>query len=140
MHADADHEIRRRVLISLGKIFGDRLLHGHTCLHRLLGGGEGRHNLVADGFDDGAVVAIDLLGHQIQTLGHQLTRDGIAEGFVEARAAADIREYDRPHSGLFRHCSGRSPAVRSDHPLSLSPAPGIVDHIHEQGGILYLCI
>jgi hypothetical protein len=120
--ATANGEVRRCVLVALRKILGDCLLHGHASLHRLLGGGEGGHDLIADGFNDGAVMSIDLFGHQVQALGYQLTGDGIAEGFVEACAAADVRKYDRPRSGLFRHAQtvlrASNPIIRCRYPPS----------------------
>jgi hypothetical protein len=54
--------------------------------------------------------------------GYQLTGDGIAEGFVEACAAADVRKYDRPRSGLFRHAQtvlrASNPIIRCRYPPS----------------------
>ena len=92
MQADANGHVGRRVGVAGGQVGRDAFLHADRGLQPLIGALEGTHDLVADGLDDRAAVALDLLGQQPQAVGHQLAGDRVAEGFVQPRAAADVGE------------------------------------------------
>ena len=55
--------------------------------HRLGRIGEGGHDRIADGLDDGAVVLADDRGEKGEMVAHQVIGAGIADRLVEARSS-----------------------------------------------------
>ena len=91
--ADANRDVAVVVIeLAVGR---DALLHALRGIHRVVGRREGRHDLVAHRLDDGALIGLRRLAHDVEATAHHLARFHVAELFVKLRAAHHVGEQNR---------------------------------------------
>ena len=94
VQAELDHDVAApRLPAMLGVEIGDMVLDGKRRLHGRGGLGEGRHDSIADGLDDGALVLAHLGGEKGEMIAHQMIGGGIADALVERGRALEIGEH-----------------------------------------------
>ena len=76
------------------RVQGDLLLHLGRGIQRIVGGREGRHDLIAHGFDDRAVILVGCGPHHIDADADHVACAQIPQQFIELGAADHIGEYD----------------------------------------------
>jgi hypothetical protein len=81
----------------------DLLLHLGGGIQRIVGGREGRHDLIAHGLDDRAVVLIGGRPHHVDADAHHVARAQVAQQLIELGAADDVGEHDGDFD-FFAHC------------------------------------
>jgi hypothetical protein len=79
------------------------LLHGHGGLDRIGRIGKGAEDFIADGLDGFPAVAARDAAEQGQALLDLAQRGLVAQGFIQARAAADVGEQDGKRQGRRIH-------------------------------------
>ena len=90
--ADADRDVL--ALHLQRRVHADVVLHLGRGVHRVVGRGEDRQDLVTDGLDDAAAVALRGTTHDVDADHDHVARRQVAQHLVEARAAHDVREQD----------------------------------------------
>ena len=100
MAADAD---RHRLAVDLElRVVGDLLLHLRGGIQRIVGGGEGGHDLIAHRLDDRAVVLFGGAAHHVDADGDHVARAQVAHQLVETGRADDVGEQNG-ELGVFAH-------------------------------------
>src|SRR6202042_2935956 len=85
--ADAD---RNRLLVDFElRMRNDLPLHLRGGIQRIVGGGEGRHDLIAHGFDDGTVVLLGGDAHDVDADSNHVACAYISQQLVQLGAADD---------------------------------------------------
>ncbi len=93
MDAELDDDRRAGLLDMAFAVEGcDLALDVDGGLHRLGRGDEGRHDCIADGFDDGAFVVADDFCHEGKVIAHQVIGAGIADRLIERGRALEVAE------------------------------------------------
>ena len=103
MQAHLNRESDRTRIGLFGDFVIDCFLHLTGRNHGPFGTRKGTHDLIADGFDQRAVLTLDHGGQQLQTGGDLRACRFITQHFIYPRATADIREYDGEGAGLQCH-------------------------------------
>ena len=100
MAADADRH-RLAIYLELGML-GDLLLHLRGGIQGVVRGGEGRHDLIAHGLDDGAVIFFGGAAHDFDADGDHVARAQVAHQLVQTGRADDVGE-QYGELGVFAH-------------------------------------
>jgi hypothetical protein len=70
-----------------------------------VGGRESRHDLIAHGLDDGAVILIGRRAHDIDANSHHVACAQISQQFIQLGASDDVGKYDG-YFYFFAHLHG----------------------------------
>ena len=76
------------------RVDADIVLHAARRVQRVVRRGEGRHDLIADRLDDGAVILLGRGTHDLNAGQHHVTRTQVAHDLVDSGAADHIGEQD----------------------------------------------
>ena len=71
-------------------MLGDLLLHLRRGIQGVIGAGEGRHDLIAHGLDDRAVVLLGGAAHDVDADRNHVARPQVAHRVVEPGRADDV--------------------------------------------------
>ncbi len=96
------------------RMAGDLLLHLRGGVERLVGVGEGRHDLIAHGLDDRALVLLGRGSHDIDADGHHVPGPQVAHQLIEPCGTHDVSEQNG-QLDIFSHAPIRRGAVPSCH-------------------------
>src|SRR5690606_22037437 len=101
-HADVD---LMPIDLELG-VAGDLLLHLCRSVQCAVGGGKGRHDLIAHGLDDGAPVLLRGIAHDVDADRDHVARSQVAHQLVEPRGTDYVSKEDG-ELYVFSHAADR---------------------------------